>query len=58
VIGNESLGKLYGLNSMPMTLLIDRNGKVAASYTGVVDKHICETKLWTLLQESTQKAGK
>jgi peroxiredoxin len=58
VIGNESLGKLYGLNSMPMTLLIDRAGRIAASYSGVVDKNVCETKLRTLLQESTQKAGK
>ena len=55
VIGNEGLGKLYGLNSMPMTLLIDRNGKIAASYTGVVDKGVCESKLGMLLQESTQR---
>jgi hypothetical protein len=35
-----------------MTVLIDRNSENAASYTGVVDKHACETKLQTLLQES------
>jgi peroxiredoxin len=58
VIGNEGLGKLYGLNSMPMTLLIGRKGTVAASYTGVVDKDACEAKIRTLLQESTQRAGK
>jgi peroxiredoxin len=58
VIGNEDLGKLYGLNSMPMTLLIDRSGEIAASYTGVVDKGICESKLRTLLQENAQKATK
>ena len=58
VIGNEGLGKLYGLNSMPMTLLIDRSGEIAASYTGVVDKGVCESKLRTLLQENAQKAAK
>ena len=58
MIGNEGLGKLYELNSMPITVLIDRSGKIAASYTGVVDKHACESKLRTLLQESAQKAAK
>jgi peroxiredoxin len=58
VIGNEGLGKLYGLDSMPMTLLIDRDGKIAASYTGVVDKGACESKLGTLLQEDAQKTTK
>src|SRR5881296_3433215 len=58
LIGNEGLGKLYELNSMPMTVLIDRSGKIAASYTGVVDKHACETKLQTLLQDSSQTAAK
>ena len=58
VIGNEGLGRLYELNSMPMTVLIDRSGKIAASYTGVVDKHACESKLRTLLQESAQKAAR
>ncbi|PYV81073.1 MAG: TlpA family protein disulfide reductase, partial [Acidobacteria bacterium] len=58
LIGNEGLGKLYELNSMPMTVLIDRSGKIAASYTGVVDKHACESKLRTLLQESAQKAAR
>ena len=51
VIGNQNLGKLYGLNSMPMTLLIDRNGKIAASYTGVVDKDLCDTQLNQLMNK-------
>jgi hypothetical protein len=55
VIDNVGLGEKYGLNAMPMTLLIDRNGKIAASYTGVVDRHACESKLRSLLQESAEK---
>ena len=30
---------------MPMTLLINRRGEIAASYIGVVDKGTCESKL-------------
>jgi hypothetical protein len=41
-----------------MTLLIDRNGEIAASYVGVVDKVACESKIRTLLQENVQKAVK
>src|SRR6516165_3644855 len=38
VIGNDSLAKQYNLTSMPMTLLIDRDGRIAVSHTGMVDK--------------------
>jgi peroxiredoxin len=38
VIGNDELAKQYNLTSMPMTLLIDREGKIALSHTGVVNK--------------------
>src|SRR5262245_15527519 len=55
-IDNKGLAKLYGLSAMPMTLLIDRSGEIAASYIGVVDKGACESKLQTLLRQDTQKA--
>ena len=51
VIGNQELGKSYGLGSMPMTLLIDRNGKIAASHVGVVSKSDCESEIETLLNQ-------
>jgi peroxiredoxin len=38
VIGNADLAKEYNLTSMPMTLLIDREGKIALSHTGIVNK--------------------
>src|ERR1700733_10244779 len=50
VIGNEGLAKQYGLTSMPMTVLIDREGKIAASHTGVVDKAACEDEIRKLLR--------
>lgn len=49
VIGNESLGKLYGLDSMPKSLLIDRDANVAYSYSGMVDKDGCENQIRALL---------
>jgi peroxiredoxin len=53
VIGNEDLGKLYGVDAMPMTLLIDRAGKIASSHVGVVDKAGFESEIRLLLQHGT-----
>src|SRR5438552_10933473 len=39
VIGNERLAQQYGINEMPLTLLIDRDGKIAESHSGMVDKN-------------------
>jgi peroxiredoxin len=49
VIGNDDLAKRYGLTEMPLTVLIDRQGKIAFSHTGVVDKDAFEGELRTLL---------
>jgi cytochrome c biogenesis protein CcmG/thiol:disulfide interchange protein DsbE len=49
VIGNDELGKLYGLGSMPMTLLIDRDGKIAASHVGLVRRRDYQNEIETLL---------
>ncbi len=50
VIGSDSLGKQYHLTSMPMTLLIDREGRIAVSHSGMVDKDDWESKIRSLLQ--------
>jgi len=49
VVGNEELAKRYGVESMPMTFLIDRHGKIAASHIGMVDKGWSETEIARLL---------
>jgi peroxiredoxin len=51
VIGNDALAKRYGLTEMPLTLLIDRRGRVAFSHTGVVDKDAFEAELRSLLSD-------
>jgi cytochrome c biogenesis protein CcmG/thiol:disulfide interchange protein DsbE len=49
VIGSDQLAKAYNLTSMPMTLLIDRQGKIALSHTGVVNKSDFEGHILQLL---------
>ncbi len=53
VIGNDDLGQQFELVNMPLTLLIGRNGNIAESHAGVVDKERFEAKIRSLLQEST-----
>lgn len=59
VIANQDLVNRYnrygGLLSLPVTFLIDRNGKIAESHTGVVDKDAFENKIKALLHESPTK---
>lgn len=55
VIGNDDLGEQFGLVNMPLTLLIDRNGNIAESHAGVVDKDSFEAKIRGLLQAGAAK---
>lgn len=55
VVGNTDLAKLYSVDSMPMTLLIDRDGKIAASHVGMVEKDAFEREIQILLKESASK---
>jgi cytochrome c biogenesis protein CcmG/thiol:disulfide interchange protein DsbE len=50
VIGSDALAKQYNLESMPLTLLIDRDGRIAVSHAGVVDKDDFESHLKELLK--------
>jgi peroxiredoxin len=52
VIGSEKVSTSYGLGSMPMTYLIDREGKVAATSVGIVNKDACEHQIIELLGPS------
>jgi cytochrome c biogenesis protein CcmG/thiol:disulfide interchange protein DsbE len=58
VIGTQDLGKLYGVDSMPVTLLIDRDGKIADSHSGMVDKNNFEHEIRTLLREDAKNSLK
>ena len=55
VIANQDVAKRYGgPPSLPMTLLIDRDGKIAESHAGMVDKDAFENKIKALLHERPQ----
>src|SRR5882762_3307392 len=58
VIGNEDLARLYAVDALPVTLLIDRDGKIADSHPGMVDKDAFENEIRALLQERAKNAAK
>ena len=52
LLGNEKTAKDYGILSMPDTFLIDREGRIAAGYAGVVDKDNVEKNIQSLLKQN------
>ena len=54
VIGNEGLAKQYMVEQMPLTLLIDEQGRIAESYSGVIDKAAFEADIRVLLDALEQ----
>jgi len=50
-IGTDAIGALYHLAEMPLTVLVDRKGRIAVSHAGVVDPKTFEANLKTLLAE-------
>ena len=50
-IGTDEIGALYYLGPMPLTVLIDREGRIAVSHAGVVDPKLFEADIKKLLAE-------
>ena len=51
VLGDDATAKTYGIEGMPDTFLIDREGRLAATYTGLVNKDDVETNIRTMLSQ-------
>jgi peroxiredoxin len=51
VMGDEGVTKSYGITALPLTYLIDARGRVAAVYSGVVDRANVESNITALLKE-------
>jgi peroxiredoxin len=51
VLGNDAIAKAYGIGNMPDTFLIDRDGRVAAIYVGMVDRIGIEKNIQNLLAQ-------
>jgi peroxiredoxin len=54
LLGDDEICKLYSVEAMPVTLLIDREGRIAASHEGVVEKSMGESEIKMLLQENAK----
>lgn len=56
VIADDDLNKLYKIQTLPVTLLIDRNGNVANWHVGMVDRAAFESEIRTLLDEKPSRS--
>ncbi len=51
LMGDDEVTKLYDIQALPVTHLIDGRGRIAATYVGIVDKNDVEANIKTLLNE-------
>jgi peroxiredoxin len=51
VMGDEAVTRTYRVTSLPVTYLIDRQGRIAAEYAGLVEKDDIERNIRVLLKE-------
>jgi hypothetical protein len=51
LMGDDAFTKSYSVAALPVTYLIDRRGRVAATYIGVVDRADIEKNITSLLAE-------
>jgi peroxiredoxin len=54
VVGNEALASSYALDALPLTVLIDRDGKIANSQAGIMDKDSFENEIRVLLRTTSR----
>jgi peroxiredoxin len=50
-MGDAALITTYKLGSVPATFLIDKQGRIAATYSGVIDKSDADSNINKLLAE-------
>ena len=51
LMGDDGITRRYSVNALPVTYLIDRRGRIAATYAGIVDKLNMEANIKALLAE-------
>lgn len=51
VLGDDALAKKYALDAMPLTALVDRNGRIADVHPGLVDRAATQGRIKALLEE-------
>ena len=55
VIGGTALATSYDVTSIPVTFLIDRQGKIAARHDGLVNRAVVEGEIQRLLKEKPSR---
>ena len=55
VLGSDDLVPPFGLKTIPVTWLIDRDGRVAVAHVGMVDKDSFDGNIQKLLQEGASQ---
>ncbi len=56
--GDDMVAQLYGgVDSLPTTFLIDRQGKIAAVHMGLISKNIYQNEIQELLTDPPDRAG-
>jgi peroxiredoxin len=57
MIGTEKMSQLYGgVDSLPTTFIVDRQGRIAAQHVGLVDKSDYQNEILKLLDDQTRAA--
>jgi cytochrome c biogenesis protein CcmG/thiol:disulfide interchange protein DsbE len=51
MIGHDDVAQLYGANSLPTTLIIDRSGRIAATHVGICGRSEYEAVIQAVLAE-------
>jgi peroxiredoxin len=51
LMGDDNVTKTYGITALPVTYLLDRSGRIAAEYPGLVDREDIVRNIKTLLNE-------
>ncbi len=57
LMGDQSISDTFGLNAYPATFLLDKKGRIAATYIGVVSQQDVEHNIDTLLLEQRPKTA-
>jgi len=58
MIGTEKMSQLYGgVDSLPTTFIVDRQGRIAAQHVGLVDKSDYQNEILKLLADQKRAAG-
>jgi peroxiredoxin len=59
ILGNDTVAGLYGgVESLPTTFVLDRNGKIASTHVGLVSKSDYENEIMQLLEGATSSAAR